>query len=119
MDNQIRKITNGLSDGMLFVTANNVGCDMDTVFEWILKGSVGNNKFTELANKYWEIHIKYINSLNSNSKINLKISQNNLEIFGLNDHRKYWEKWGLINENNSALSIDDVKKILKKYLEEN
>lgn len=119
VDNQIRKITNGLSDGMLFVTANNVGCDMDTVFEWILKGSVGNNKFTELANKYWEIHIKYINSLNSNSKINLKISQNNLEIFGLNDHRNYWEKWGLINENNSALSIDDVKKILKKYLEEN
>lgn len=115
-DKQIKEITNSLSDGMLLVTASNVGCDVDTVFDWILKGSVDNNQFTKFANKYWETHIDYINSLNSNEDTNLKMSQNNLEIFGLKNHRDSWKKWGLI-DNNSYLTIDDIKTILKEVIE--
>ena len=116
VDKQIKKITNGMSEGMLLVTASNVGCDMDTVFDWILKGSAGNNEFSELANKYWGIHIKYVNSLNSNGNPNLRVSQNNLEIFGLNNHIDYWKEWGLINNDNGVLSVLDVKRILRGYL---
>ena len=115
-DKQIKEITNSLSDGMLLVTASNVGCDIDTVFDWILKGSVGSNQFTNFANKYWETHIDYINSLNSNDGTNLKMSQNNLEIFGLKNHRAYWKKWGLIDKNNSYLTIEDIKTILKEVI---
>ena len=51
---------------MLLVTASNVGCDIDTVFDWILKGSIGDNMFTMLADDYWNSHLDYINSFNSN-----------------------------------------------------
>lgn len=112
-DKQIKELTNGLSGGMLLVIASNMGFDIDTVFGWIFEGSIGNNKYNDFANKYWEAHIDYINSLNSNGRYNLKTSHN-LEIFGLQTHKDYWMKWGLIDENNTKFTINDIKNILRK-----
>lgn len=118
-DEKIRKMTKGLSDGMMLITASNLGFDVDEVFDWILKGSAGNNRFTKFVDEYWRTYIEYVNILNSNGRIDLKDSQNTLAVFGFNDHINYWKKWGLINKENSILSVNDIKKILKEYLEDN
>ena len=114
-DKNIKELINVLSDGMLLFTANNISCDSDTVFDLIFRGSINDNKFSEFANMYWQTHIGYINSLNSQKDNNsFKISQISLKIFDFKTHFHYWKKWGLIDENNSKLTINDIKHILRK-----
>lgn len=113
-DKKIKELTNGLPDGMLLVAANNIGCNSDIVFEWIFKGSVNDNKYSQFANRYWETHIDYINALKSDANNKLKVSQINLEVFGLKTHMHYWKKWGLFDKNHAQLSINDIKDILRK-----
>lgn len=112
-DKKVKELTNGMTDGMFLVTANNIGCDTDTVFEWIFKGSVDDNKYSEFANRYWETHVVYINSLNSDINNKLKISQISSEVLGLKTHMNFWKRWGLLDKNNGQLSINDIKIILR------
>lgn len=94
---------------------NEVHCKIDTLFEWIYKGSLGNKKFKELASTYWEENLFIIDD--ANSELRKKES-----IMAVRDtYTKkvrydfdFWKKCGLINKKHIELEVEDVKGILEK-----
>lgn len=66
IEKQIEKLIDEIPNGKITLDiCNEVHCKIDTLFEWIYKGSLGDEKFKELASTYWEENLFIIDDANS------------------------------------------------------
>lgn len=117
MEKQLILLSDYISDGMItYYACIKVHCDLNICFDWILKGSLCENSFSELALAYWEENLLYINDANSDlrDKISERVVRKNFKPKVRYDY-DYWKKWGLISKKHVSLEKDDVKTILKKF----
>lgn len=114
---QVMMFINDLSEGEVTLNiCNKVHCDMDSIFEWIYKGSLGDEKFKELSSVYWEEHLYYINDANNDLRDDIPENsvRKNFKPKVRHDYG-YWKKWGLIDKKHIDLTEDDVDEILKEF----
>ena len=117
VDKRLGVITRELAKGeILLPSCKKVNCDIDVAFDWILRGTLGEERFEKLAEVYWEEHLDFIGFLNSeirDSNIE-KVSRNKLVTANMKYDFDYWMKWGLIDKNNEDLTLEDVKDIFMR-----
>lgn len=119
--NKCKCIKSEISKGKsVFDVANRFELSREVIFNWILKGSVDENDFNDLAFYYWENNISSINNCNLEYSRNVSIKhlRKNLDLKERYDF-DYWKKWGLISKKYSEIKQEDIKIILEEYYHKN
>lgn len=118
-ERQMNFITRELSKGELLLTScKKVSCDVDIAFDWILRGTLGDEKFEDLAMAYWAEHLGHIDFINSEIREYRleKVSRNKLVTANLKYDFEHWMKWGLIDGNNEDLTMESARDIIRKSI---
>ena len=116
IEKQVIILTKNIPDGdIVFNLCKNINCDLDTFFDWIYVGTLGDKKFEELAFEYWDEHLFFINDANSDLRDDVpeNVVRNNFKPKVRYDF-DHWKKWGLIDKRHIELKVEDVKDILEK-----
>ena len=116
IEKQMSLIIHELYKGeILLPISKKIHCDIDVLFSWIFKGSIGDEKFEELATVYWDEHVDFINTLNLEIiEYDLEnITRNKLVTAQMKYDFAYWMKWSLIDKETTNWTTDNIKKRLK------
>ncbi|WP_298523421.1 hypothetical protein [uncultured Methanobrevibacter sp.] len=119
INKQVELMTDAtLSNEILYKAASDVNCEIDVAFEFVYKGSLGDEKFMQLAEAYWSHVLSYINGANQNLKSGDPITalKKNINpiLLGKYDF-DYWIRWGLIDKDSNYLSVEDILEIIKRF----
>jgi len=119
VERQLPFIIRELEAGEISLTiCKKINCDVNQFFHWILRGSTGDDKFEQLAEVYWREHVGFISHINREIIIREMetVSRNKLISSQLKYDFDHWMKWGLIDRENTKLTVDDVKEKLAQYV---
>ena len=118
-EKQLNFITRELSKSEIMLTScKKVHCDIDLAFDWILRGTLGDVKFEELATAYWAEYLGFIDFLNSEIRdAGLEnVSRNKLVTANMKHDFEHWMEWGLIDKDNNDLTMENTRDIIMKKI---
>ena len=115
---QVQLLTEAtINDEIIYFASKEINCDWRDAFDWIYRGSCGDELFEKLADEYWLQAIRYINQGNSllRKGESIGLLKRIIDPKPLGEYDlKYWQKWGLMDKNNVIRDIEDIKNIIKK-----